>query len=392
MTRSVAPGRRLPVRARAGPARRAGRPRGGGELADVISLAAQAQAEGDPERVTAIWDAGVRSGRRSGTGPRGREGSLAERELAGPAHRAIPCGAMSLWASPGRVDNLQEVPQPRRIPPKSRYTSDRLIPGAFERDRHAAAAHGPHRPGRRRGGGDGVHAARARLRDRLGRVRAPARDVGGRRSDRRLPGRHLRPEGDHDRPGHRRGRQDHRLHPRLQPRDRRREGPGHPGRRRLHRALDRCMHLGCPVRFVEASERFICPCHGGVYDFTGQVDGGPPVRPLDRFYTRVQETRSRSARATRSTPSSSASRATAIPARTSMASASTSTPGASRRPSSTDGAPQAPTSATAAGAAPRPKRPGQAEKAKPLDQAKEAGIHAADWVDERTSLSGRCAG
>jgi Rieske Fe-S protein len=50
----------------------------------------------------------------------------------------------------------------------------------------------------------------------------------------------------------------------------------------------RCMHLGCPVRFVEASERFICPCHGGVYDFAGQVTGGPPVRPLDRFYTRVR--------------------------------------------------------------------------------------------------------
>jgi menaquinol-cytochrome c reductase iron-sulfur subunit len=50
----------------------------------------------------------------------------------------------------------------------------------------------------------------------------------------------------------------------------------------------RCMHLGCPVRFVAASERFICPCHGGVYDFTGKVDGGPPVRPLDRFYVRVR--------------------------------------------------------------------------------------------------------
>ena len=50
----------------------------------------------------------------------------------------------------------------------------------------------------------------------------------------------------------------------------------------------RCMHLGCPVRFVAASERFICPCHGGVYDFQGKVDGGPPVRPLDRFYTRVR--------------------------------------------------------------------------------------------------------
>ncbi|MFP5372722.1 MAG: ubiquinol-cytochrome c reductase iron-sulfur subunit [Actinomycetes bacterium] len=48
----------------------------------------------------------------------------------------------------------------------------------------------------------------------------------------------------------------------------------------------RCMHLGCPVRYVDASKRFICPCHGGVYDFEGKVDGGPPVRPLDRFYVR----------------------------------------------------------------------------------------------------------
>ena len=53
----------------------------------------------------------------------------------------------------------------------------------------------------------------------------------------------------------------------------------------------RCMHLGCPVRYVQASERFICPCHGGVYDFAGKVVGGPPVRPLDRFYTRVREDR-----------------------------------------------------------------------------------------------------
>ncbi|HEX8084438.1 MAG TPA: ubiquinol-cytochrome c reductase iron-sulfur subunit [Solirubrobacteraceae bacterium] len=51
----------------------------------------------------------------------------------------------------------------------------------------------------------------------------------------------------------------------------------------------RCMHLGCPVRYVPASERFICPCHGGVYDFRGAVTGGPPVRPLDRFYTRVSD-------------------------------------------------------------------------------------------------------
>ena len=49
----------------------------------------------------------------------------------------------------------------------------------------------------------------------------------------------------------------------------------------------RCMHLGCPVRWVDAAERFICPCHGGVYNIRGMVAGGPPVRPLDRFYTRL---------------------------------------------------------------------------------------------------------
>jgi Rieske Fe-S protein len=54
---------------------------------------------------------------------------------------------------------------------------------------------------------------------------------------------------------------------------------------------NRCMHLGCPVRYVQASERFICPCHGGVYGANGEVDGGPPVRPLDRFYTKVENGR-----------------------------------------------------------------------------------------------------
>jgi nitrite reductase/ring-hydroxylating ferredoxin subunit len=49
----------------------------------------------------------------------------------------------------------------------------------------------------------------------------------------------------------------------------------------------RCAHLGCPVRFVRAAGIFSCPCHGGAYDFEGKVIGGPPVRPLDRFQTRV---------------------------------------------------------------------------------------------------------
>jgi Rieske Fe-S protein len=50
-----------------------------------------------------------------------------------------------------------------------------------------------------------------------------------------------------------------------------------------------CMHLGCPVRWVSPAQRFVCPCHGGVYNAIGGVEGGPPVRPLDRFKTRVQD-------------------------------------------------------------------------------------------------------
>ncbi len=50
----------------------------------------------------------------------------------------------------------------------------------------------------------------------------------------------------------------------------------------------RCMHLGCPVKYVDAAKRFICPCHGGVYDFSGRRSGGPPVRPLDRFHLRLR--------------------------------------------------------------------------------------------------------
>jgi quinol---cytochrome c reductase iron-sulfur subunit, bacillus type len=50
----------------------------------------------------------------------------------------------------------------------------------------------------------------------------------------------------------------------------------------------RCVHVGCPVNYVPAAERFVCPCHGGVYDIRGLRTSGPPPRPLDRFFTRVR--------------------------------------------------------------------------------------------------------
>jgi Rieske Fe-S protein len=51
----------------------------------------------------------------------------------------------------------------------------------------------------------------------------------------------------------------------------------------------RCVHVGCPVRYVAAASSFVCPCHGGVYNFAGERTGGPPPRPLDRFYTLIRD-------------------------------------------------------------------------------------------------------
>ena len=39
-----------------------------------------------------------------------------------------------------------------------------------------------------------------------------------------------------------------------------------------------CTHLGCPVRWFQESELFMCPCHGGVYYSDGKRASGPPPR------------------------------------------------------------------------------------------------------------------
>jgi menaquinol-cytochrome c reductase iron-sulfur subunit len=48
-----------------------------------------------------------------------------------------------------------------------------------------------------------------------------------------------------------------------------------------------CTHLGCPVRWMEGAELFMCPCHGGVYYKDGNVAAGPPPRPLVRYDVRI---------------------------------------------------------------------------------------------------------
>ena len=50
-----------------------------------------------------------------------------------------------------------------------------------------------------------------------------------------------------------------------------------------------CRHLGCPVRWEESPQLFMCPCHGGVYYANGDVAGGPPPEPLARYSVRVRK-------------------------------------------------------------------------------------------------------
>ena len=58
------------------------------------------------------------------------------------------------------------------------------------------------------------------------------------------------------------------------------------------RALDStCTHLGCRTRFNAGTNRIECPCHGGMYDATGRVIGGPPPSPLQTLSTRIEADR-----------------------------------------------------------------------------------------------------
>ena len=44
----------------------------------------------------------------------------------------------------------------------------------------------------------------------------------------------------------------------------------------------RCTHLGCTPNWFGDQQRFRCPCHGSIYDVSGNVVGGPAPRTLWR--------------------------------------------------------------------------------------------------------------
>ena len=44
-----------------------------------------------------------------------------------------------------------------------------------------------------------------------------------------------------------------------------------------------CTHQGCTVNYDSGSNKFSCPCHGGMYDSSGKVLVGPPPSPLPKY-------------------------------------------------------------------------------------------------------------
>ncbi|MFZ5809745.1 MAG: ubiquinol-cytochrome c reductase iron-sulfur subunit [Chloroflexota bacterium] len=50
-----------------------------------------------------------------------------------------------------------------------------------------------------------------------------------------------------------------------------------------------CTHLSCRVTWKEEANEYLCPCHDGHFDIQGNVDSGPPPRPLDTYETKIED-------------------------------------------------------------------------------------------------------
>jgi len=50
-----------------------------------------------------------------------------------------------------------------------------------------------------------------------------------------------------------------------------------------------CPHLRCAVNWNEVLKKFECPCHGAKFNQLGEVQEGPPPRPLDLYKLQIVE-------------------------------------------------------------------------------------------------------
>jgi menaquinol-cytochrome c reductase iron-sulfur subunit len=48
-----------------------------------------------------------------------------------------------------------------------------------------------------------------------------------------------------------------------------------------------CTHMQCNVHWDPGLGQFLCPCHGGLYDISGNNIGGPPPSPLPEWLHRT---------------------------------------------------------------------------------------------------------
>lgn len=61
------------------------------------------------------------------------------------------------------------------------------------------------------------------------------------------------------------------------------------GRRQIYALRAVCTHLGCTPNWLEAEQKFKCPCHGSGFYKDGMNFEGPAPRPLERHAVRLAE-------------------------------------------------------------------------------------------------------
>ena len=52
---------------------------------------------------------------------------------------------------------------------------------------------------------------------------------------------------------------------------------------------NRCTHLSCSVNWDDARAEYVCPCHDAQFGPEGEVLGGPPPHPLDRYEYEIED-------------------------------------------------------------------------------------------------------
>jgi len=49
-----------------------------------------------------------------------------------------------------------------------------------------------------------------------------------------------------------------------------------------------CTHRRCILQWDGENQQLLCPCHGGIFDWNGNVLSGPPPRPLEPLSVAVK--------------------------------------------------------------------------------------------------------